>query len=219
MMKVIFCLPGGMFTGCFVDSWTKLVWRISKGNLMRAEYLRHYSANVFEARNRIIGDGIACFKPGVQPFGGREYDWSFWIDSDIVFEPEDVLELLALAEKHECAVLSGLYATGSGAYEDMAVAGIGNARLSINEMRKVHEEVLPIDYAGWGFMAVMHGVFERLGFPWIDEPYRKIDNMIVNLGDDFSFCLRCKEREIQPYVAPGVVVGHDKRTVLQARDA
>lgn len=218
-MKVIFCLPGGMFTGCFLDSWTKLMREIASGALVKPEYLRYYSANVFEARNRIIGDGNACQKSDAQPFGGREYDWSFWIDSDIVFYPEDVFQLLALAEKHDCAVLSGLYATGPGEDEDMAVAGTTWGRASIDEMRKCHREVLPIDYCGWGFIAVRRGVFEALGFPWIDEPYRKMDGLILNLGDDFSFCLRCREREIQPYIAPDVVVGHDKRTVLQARQA
>ncbi|MCU0521331.1 MAG: hypothetical protein MUF84_11645 [Anaerolineae bacterium] len=218
-MKVIFCLPGGTFTGAFLDSWSELLSAARRIPTLSFEYRRFYSPCVFTCRNVIIGGGFDKH----EVFEGRDYDYSFWLDSDMVFTPEQVATVLNIAKKRELPIVGGLYPAGPSVGEDnmddCAVAGtISKGRLRISAVRKMTVEVLPVDFSGWGFMCVAKGVFEAIGYPWIRDPYKVVNGKMVDVGDDFSFCLNAKELGYETYVCPQVIVGHDKRSILWGRD-
>ena len=71
-------------------------------------------------------------------------------------------------------------------------------------------------FSGMGFMMVRYGIFEALTYPWIFPAIEMGKGRASELtGDDFSFCHRVKkEADIDVWVDPKVVVGHEKSTVL-----
>ena len=92
-INVIFCIPGREFTANFLQSWTNLCNAMYQNGISFA-LSNAYSPVVYYARS-------ACLRAHVlrgrnqKPFDGQfTYDYIMWIDSDIVFSPEDFFKLL-----------------------------------------------------------------------------------------------------------------------------
>jgi len=103
-MKIIFCLPGASYSGRFLQCWTNLLTELPKVGIITA-LSQHYLPNVYQARTKVLG---ASVERGVdqKPFDGKvDYDYLMWIDSDMVFEPENFFKLL----DHDKDVVSGMY--------------------------------------------------------------------------------------------------------------
>ena len=103
-MKIIFCLPGASYSGRFLQNWTSLLSELPKYNIT---YIlsQHYLCNIYHARTKCLDVSLHL---GVdqKPFGGKiEYDYIMWIDSDMVFEPENFFKLI----DHDKDVVSGIY--------------------------------------------------------------------------------------------------------------
>ena len=104
MVKIVFCLPGKDYSREFLLSWSDLIMQAgAKGhNIMISQ---QYSSVVHFARAKCMG-GDALKGPDQKPFQGAvDYDVMMWIDSDMVFKPEDFFKLLE--SPHD--VTAGLY--------------------------------------------------------------------------------------------------------------
>ena len=104
MKKIIFCLPGREFSGRFLQAWTELVYAcLSKG--IQPIMSQHYSPLLYYVRNMCLGgDTVAGIDQ--KPFQGKfDYDYIMWIDSVIVFTPDQFFRLID-ADKD---IVSGLY--------------------------------------------------------------------------------------------------------------
>jgi hypothetical protein len=111
-LTVVFCLPGSSFSGRFVQCWTNLpAWCL--GNSIRPVLSQRYSCNIYYVRNMCLGADVSRGKDQ-KPFDGKlDYDYIMWIDSDILFTPEQFARLLS----HQRDIVSGLYLMeGGGAY-------------------------------------------------------------------------------------------------------
>lgn len=106
MKKVIVALPGREYSGTFLINWSQtLVTLIQKGYTVKI--VNEYSSFVSFSRMKTLG--LDVMRGSEQkPFGGS-YDYDVWltIDSDIVFNPEQVIELIEDTDKYP--VISGLY--------------------------------------------------------------------------------------------------------------
>ncbi len=106
---IAFCLPGAAFSGRFLLCWTNLVaWFLT--NRIRPVLSQHSSCNIYYVRNMCLGADVLR---GAQqkPFNGTlAYDYVMWIDSDMVFTPEQFARLLS----HEADVVSGVYLMEGG---------------------------------------------------------------------------------------------------------
>ena len=71
-----------------------------------------------------------------------------------------------------------------------------------------------VDYAGFGWLLIKHGVFEDEGikYPWFAPKMQIFESGAVQdmCGEDVSFCLDAKEAGFRIMCDPRIRVGHEK---------
>ncbi len=143
-----------------------------------------------------------------------------WIDSDMVFEPHHFFELL----KHDKDIVSGMYMMQDMKHyttvekwdEDFFKKNGYFPFLQRTDMIG-EEELISVDYTGFGWMLVKHGVFESMEYPWFRPEWREFpfETPVKEFtSEDVSWCHLAKEKGYDIHVDPTVVVGHEKMMVL-----
>ena len=208
-MKIIFCIPGCVFSGVFLKCWTQLTLELNKRGF-EYELLSNYAPNVYKIRTMLL-DGHRKYGQYQIPWQGKkEYDYIMWIDSDIIFEPEDFFKLF----KHEKDIVSGLYLRQprGGTLNDIPVEYAclkeSNKTLMTTD---VGGELITVFGNGLGWMLIKKGVFEKTAFPWFGPIITGLD---FN-GEDVAFQMRAKEAGFDSYVDSSIVVGHEKTVLLK----
>lgn len=206
MINIVFCLPGRGFSNNFITSWTSLLLACPTFNVA-PRVMSAYSNIIYRVRNLCLGGKIGG-PVNQRPFGGKyDYDYIMWIDSDMVFEPSHFKSLLNRMEKNKnYQILAGTYKTENGKF----------AFRHENSQKRMGTKPFKVMFSGMGFMIVRRGVFEAITYPWIFPAIEEGKGRAPELtGDDFSFCHRIKkEANIDIWVDPDVVVGHEKSAVL-----
>lgn len=224
---IVVCLPGRTFSANFLNSWTDLI-SVCKNIGIKLYLSCKYTSNVYFVRSMCLGADV--LKGKIQrPFNGQvDYDYIMWIDSDIVFTPEQVLEMvLKMENNNKYQILSGLYAMEGGkqfaCVKDMDENYFKNMGsfdfLKVSNWDKLKKlEPFAVDYNGMGFMLVKKGVYESIEYPWFEPrffEYNKNNNIIRDFcSEDVGFCLKAKENGILVYLDPSIRVGHEKSIIL-----
>jgi GT2 family glycosyltransferase len=217
-MKIIFCLPGASYSGRFLQNWTNLLAELPKYNITYG-LSQHYLCNIYHARTKCLGVSL---DRGVdqKPFDGKvDYDYLMWIDSDMVFQPEQFFKLL----DHEKDVVSGMYkmndnlnyATVENMDEDFFEQWSYYQFLQDNDIKKKNRKLFKADYTGMGWMLVKYGVIEKMKYPYFYP--RKTTHKPgweEFVWDDVEFCLRVREAGFDVWVDPNIIPGHEKMMVL-----
>lgn len=218
-MKVILCLTGNNFSGNFLDCYGETIhYFIRKGWDFAVS--RKESSSVFHVRSAVLGADVLRGKKQ-KPFDNKvNYDWLMWIDSDIVWRPQQIEELL----NTKGDVVSGLYIMSNNV-QFTAVETLDNqffkkngyyeflTRDKLNEDK--YKQPFEVDYVGMGFMAVKRGVFENLDYPWFKPKNFDLGNDIVDFSsEDVGFCQRAKHKGFSIVVNPSIIVGHEKKVIL-----
>ena len=228
-MKIVFCLPGLNYSRNFLTSWTMLIAAcVKEGH----EFIvsQQYSSVVHFARAKCLGaDALRGVKQ--LPFDGQlDYDYIMWIDSDMVFDPKQFLELL----KSPHDITAGLYSLESGRhfatvekYDMDYFKQNGMFKFLSYEDYKMYKEADPsgnnrylqVDYTGMGWMLIKKGVIEDMKYPWFyRQPvsYRDASgNTICDMvSEDVAFCLNAKATGYDVYVDTNIIVGHEKPIIL-----
>ena len=104
MKNILFCLPGRSYSGRFLTCWTNLLVHCVKMGY-KINVIQRYSCNLYYVRNMCLGTDVRRGE-NQKPFDGKlDYDYMMWIDSDVVFTPEQFERLLS----HDKDIVSGLY--------------------------------------------------------------------------------------------------------------
>jgi hypothetical protein len=179
------------------------------------------------ARCKVLGANVLRGPKQIPWDGKLQYDYQLWIDSDIVFDSNKFWQLcdLALSEDGtEREIVGGWYATEDGHTTSVAHwleeddfrknGGVMNHETveSISKRRKP----FTVDYTGFGWVLIKHGVFERLEYPWFAPKMQVFDSGKVQdmCGEDVSFCLDAKEAGMVTWCDPRIRVGHEKTRVI-----
>ena len=222
-MKVLFCLPGKTFSNHFLRSWSELLlWCFNNGI---TPYMNiKYNAVVYYCRNQLLGADLEN-GPKQVPFGGKvDYDYTMWLDSDMVFTPEHFAKLLNVNQD----IVSGLYLMDGGHnyatvknwdYEHFA-KNYSFEFLSPKDIQVYKEEqpntLLNVEYTGFGFILIKKGVFEKIGYPWFRPIYYELPNGISDFcAEDVGFCQLAIKNGFKIFIEPTVVVGHEKTIVYK----
>jgi hypothetical protein len=216
--KIIFCIPGNNFSVKFLRCWTNLLRELDKTDY-EWDYTFHYNPEVHMARNEILG-GLNRSPVGMIPWmGQRPYDYIMWIDSDIIFTPDDFFKLL----EHNDPIVSGLYYRQEGSTMDdvpykFACANLEERHLTLTDVEG-KTELIEVLGNGLGFMLVKNGVFEQVGYPWF-EP--KGVSFMENgnehkafYSEDMAFQMEARSKGYRSYVDPRIIVGHEKSVILK----
>ena len=218
-MKIIFCLPGASYSGRFLQNWTNLLAELPKYNITYG-LSQHYMCNIYHVRTKCLG---ASIERGVnqKPFDGKIfYDYIMWIDSDMVFTPEDFFKLL----EHDKDIVSGIYkmsddvnyATVEHMDEQFFEEWLYYPFLQDKDIEAKKGKLFKADYTGMGFMLVKYGVFEKIKYPYF-YPRKQVWKQYgweEFVWDDVEFCLRAREAGHDIWVDPKIRIGHEKMKIL-----
>ena len=104
--RVMIGLPGDSFNQAFLISWTQALHVMIASNRYDIVVCPGKSSFVTFARMHTLGLDVRRGK-NQKPFNGAEYDVYVTIDSDIVFSPSQLIELIESTKLHP--VVSGTY--------------------------------------------------------------------------------------------------------------
>lgn len=212
-INLIFCSPGHSMMTPYIKSLIATIHLLTEKKISWA-WSSEFSSHVGDAREITLnGDNIN--DPDEQrPFKGLvTYDKLLWIDSDIAWNPEDVIKLY----ESEKDIVSGAYLLGSG--EVPAYKELFGAPFKYEDVIKMKDPV-QVFGAGMGFMMVKQGVFEKLTRPWFQSPMATKtyedgrEFTFPVLGEDLSFCKRATDLGFEIWFDPTVKVLHHKTMKL-----
>ena len=140
-------------------------------------------------------------------------EWLLWIDTDMVFEPQHLDQLLA----HKQPIVSGLYYRASDPPTPCMMRYKDKQARVVKDWPK--KKLIAVDTAGFGFMLTHRDVLEKIAskrfsptHPWFDNAQAGPGGQ--SLADDSSFCVRAALCGYQVLVDTSVRIGHIKQAVL-----
>ena len=219
-MKVVLALPGKSFSGTFLMNWTQTIMSLSKKGY-EVVVTNEYSSYVTYSRMKTLGLDVLRGADQV-PFGGTlNYDVWLTIDSDIIFTPEQVIELIEDTKKYP--VVSGLYRMQDRVHfatvQEWDVEYFKKYG-SFEFMRDLPtDKYISVAYSGMGFFACRRGVIEKLKYPYFSYPLVEIeaeDGKILRdtCSEDVSFCKNLTDAGFEIMVNTDLQVGHEKTLVV-----
>lgn len=133
-------------------------------------------------------------------------EWILFLDTDHCFAPDMLDRLVRFARKHECPVLSALYASKHPTVRRL-IANVWGPNESILPLESYDPncEVMEIGPCGAGALLVQRQVFKDLAK---SHPGQPAFGTIPGLSEDYSFFKRCKQAGIKTYLAPRIEAGH-----------
>jgi hypothetical protein len=216
-MKIVFCMPGRDYSREFLLCWSDLLMQAAqKGHQVMIS--QQYSSVVHFARAKCLGGDVLKGKDQ-KPFQGEmDYDYIMWIDSDVLFKPDDFFKLLE--SPHD--VTAGVYMM-----EDLQhLATVKEWNTEYFSTKGTFKFMQPDDligspqyvqvaYTGMGWMLLKKGVVEDLKYPWFYSPLENINDTIVDLNsEDVSFCKALWDAGHPVHIDTKIRVGHQKRVIL-----
>lgn len=224
---VVFCLPGKDFTQGFFNSWTKLLYFMYLNPIVEVHIVNYYLSNIAQCRNTILGGKKTSGKYQTLFDNEWNYDYIFWIDTDIVFEPTDVARILMkLNTNPDIEVISGLYAMSNNqpvAIKDFSLDYLKEHEVYEHyEMDELLEEsvknpngLVKVKCPGMGFVAFKRNVFERLQYPWFENTKIESPHFVDYDFEDVSLFKKLENKNIDVYVDMETIVGHDKVSTIR----
>jgi hypothetical protein len=170
-------------------------------------FLSEYSSFVPHAREATAMGGRELRYDKKQIADGKfTYDKIFWIDSDIVWTPEDFLKLYFA----DLDVVSGLYLLDDE--KSVPVQVVDGFRRLEKANVKFLEKTFQAGAVGFGFVCIKSGVFESMPRPWfkLARLNRGDERPELMVGEDFSWCYSAIENGFKIWVDATVQVTHRK---------
>lgn len=216
MFKIIFCLPGSHFTGSFLDSWSNLlIYCISKK--IQFAIQRKESSVVNYARTKCLAANVLRGR-NQKPFDGKlDYTHLMWIDSDIVFKPEQFQKLLNLDKDIVAGVYSmqdGIHYAAVEEWDEEYFLQNGTFKFLKKDGINGRLDLLNVAYSGMGFMLIKKGVFESIDYPWFEPIHQEIKHIVDFTSEDVAFCLKAGSKGFKIFIDPTIIVGHEKNIIL-----
>jgi hypothetical protein len=178
---------------------------------------QQYSSVVHFARAKCLG-GNVLKGADQKPFQGQvDYDAMMWIDSDIVFKPEDFFKILE--SPHD--VTSGIYMM-----EDLQHLAVvknwdndyfeknGTFQFLSPTDLEAEPQYVPVSYAGMGWMLIRKGVIEDLKYPWFWSALETVGGLVDMNSEDVALCKAMNAAGHQVYIDKTIRVGHQKAMII-----
>lgn len=206
---VLIATPGSNLNNEYVRSLTNTITELNSKNISW-KWLNESSSLVGNAREMTIGGDRTLNPDDIGPLHGQcTYNKIFWIDSDISWEVKDFMKLY----ESNYEVASGAYLLANGKISTIHTPRHPNG-IPKEEILRI-KNPMSVDIAGFGFIAIKSGVFERIERPWFSHLSNVVQNsqgknMFITVGEDISWCMKAKQIGIDIYFEPSVLVKHMK---------
>ena len=223
MKTVIIALPGREYSGTFLKNWSQTLITLTQRGY-KIIMMNEYSSFVTFSRMKTLGLDVLRGATQV-PFNGTvDYDVWLTIDSDIIFTPEQVIELIKDTEKYP--VVSGLYRMADlqhyAAVKEWDMEYFkkyGSFEFLKVDTLDTTEKYMKVAYNGMGFFACRKGVIENIKYPYFSYPLIEIETEDGKLlrdmcSEDVAFCKNLKDVGYNVIVNTSLRVGHEKTLVI-----
>ena len=226
--KIVLAIPGDNFSSKFLLSWTSTLntlWESGKYDIIVAPGVSSY---VTFARMQTLGLDVLR---GIQqkPFDGVDFDYWISIDSDVIFTPQQVLDLIESLGVHP--VVSGMYRmsnlTQYAIVKDWNTEFFGKKGTFefitpefVDDWKKeTGLKYLTVNYAGMGFFGVRSEVLKRMTYPYFNGELQEIitdEGKILRdiCSEDVYFCKNIVKAGFSIVVNTDLRVGHNKAIVI-----
>ena len=222
--KVVLAIPGDNFSSRFLIAWTSMLnvlWDSKKYDLIISPGVSSY---VTFARMQTLGLDVLR---GIQqkPFNNLDFDVWVSIDSDVIFSPQQVIDLIEATEIHP--VVSGMYRMSN--LTNYAIVKDWNTDyflkngsfefLTPEYVEKWKQETglkfMPVNYTGLGFFAMRREVLKKMTYPYFNAELQEIindDGTILRdiCSEDVAFCKNIQKTGVSIVVNTDLRVGHHK---------
>ena len=228
LKKIVFALPGDNFSSKFLISWTATISKVLE--MQKYDITISPATGSFVSFVRMKTLGLDTLRGDMQkPFNGQDFDVWITIDSDIVFTPEQVIELIESTEHHP--VVSGMYRMSDlmnfafvKDWDTNYFKEHGSFKFITPEdiemwKKETGFKYYPVAYAGMGFMAVKRDVLDKMKYPYFDSELSVIiadDGKTLKdiCSEDVSFSQNIIKAGYQIMVNTDIRVGHLKQLVI-----
>lgn len=212
-LRIVFCLPGRTFTQGFMKSWIQLL-ADDRMKALHKDVSMVYRSSVTHCRNEIVEKGNKKVTRKAKPFGGIDYDYAMWIDSDSVFTPDDFFKLLYANRE----IVTGFVPIN---VQGTAACGLINGYnptkyIMMPGVSKDETKLIDIEFCGFAFLLIKHGVFESMEYPWFRLRSINVGKRVVTPSEDVEWCIRAGELGWKLYAHPQVRIGHEKTIIIQS---
>jgi hypothetical protein len=196
--KVMLALTGRDFSSQFVACLIHTlftVWQSSKYDIVLSFGPQH---------DRLKTMGLSPSDAENIPFGGREYDVFATIDSDIIFNANQLIEIIDGTEKYP--VVAGLYRAANGKSFE-CVKSTATSPLTPADIIDPENRYVDVEHSGLGFFAVRKEVIDAMKYPYFFWTGSKC-------SEDVAFCKNVREAGYAIVADTQVIVGHEKTFVI-----
>ena len=236
--RVVIGIPGSSFSNQFLMSWTQTMytlWESSKYDVVLAPGV---SSFVSFARMKTLGLDVLRGKDQ-KPFNGMDYDVFITIDSDIIWSPDQLIELIDSTDTHP--VVAGMYMMAdckhlavvkdwdtaffkqNGTFEFLTLEALETLKTATDA------KFVPVSYVGMGFMAIRKEVLDSLKYPYFHADLQQINpdppapdapdapaapTIVEMCSEDVSLCKNIQAAGYTVYLHTGLRVGHLKQLVI-----
>lgn len=143
------------------------------------------------------------------------FDWVFWLDSDMVFQPDIMAKMLKEAEEKNLDFLSGLYFRRVQPYTPVVFD-----HLEVNEdgdcewsnMDDIPDGLFEVAGCGFGCVLIRTSVLND-----VREKYADMFMPIAHMGEDLSFCWRARQCGHKIWMDPDIELGHVGYSVINRK--
>ena len=141
-------------------------------------------------------------------------DYVFWLDSDMVFEPDVLARMLKVVQEKDIDFLTGLYFRRVKPYTPVLFDKLDIQRniCSWSEFKKLPEEVFEIGGCGFGCVLIDTSVFLS-----VKSKHGNMFAPLGNNGEDIAFCWRARDCGYQIYCDPTIICGHIGKVIVDEK--
>lgn len=138
-------------------------------------------------------------------------DYVFWLDSDMVFEPDTLIRMLKTVKERNIDILSGLYFRRVKPYSPVLFDKLDIRKniCSWSEFKKIPDDVFEIGGCGFGCVLMETSVFLS-----VQSKHGNMFAPISNNGEDIAFCWRARDCGYTIYCDPSVICGHIGKIIV-----
>ena len=219
--SLVFCMPGRGCSYVFLKNFVQMAFDLVQHGVS-IQISQDYSSMVNFARCKCLGANVLRGPDQIPSDGKLKYDYQLWIDSDIVFKTEQLLQLVLMDKD----IAAGWYMTEDGQTtsvahwldEDNFRNNGGVMNHETGETMSKRKKPFTVDYTGFGWVLIKNGVWEHeeMKYPWFAPKMQVFESGDVQdmCGEDVSFCLDALEAGFEIWCDPRIRVGHEKTRII-----
>lgn len=228
MKVVIIGLPGTHYSSTFMLSLIQALYTLWNSQKYKVILSPGESSFVPFARMKTLG--LDTLRGDAQkPFNNANYDVFVTIDSDIIFTPQQLIDLIESTEIHP--VVSGVYRMTDQTHiacvkewDTAFFAKHGTFKfMTVEEYVDIkvmtQQKFVPVSYNGMGFFAIRKHVLDAMKYPYFQMDIETITTPSGNVlraicSEDVSFCKAIVDAGYDVMIHTDLLVGHEKSVVL-----